>query len=421
MVMETAMLPDTSALQRNRDLMREFERALEINPTVNLKALIPDSYVQKHVGAQSQHLETDTAKLNQKTVNELQDALRDDPEVDLLSVFPPNYSRRRRFASQTSAKMTGSGRMEQPKPPDFRTRLDGVEKAEIVFPLSNDVTTMLTPFSNFSDGYMGTEHSFLSAIRRMLWDSKKLWENPIRGIVVQCNDDIIAKVITTNGDYTEYTALQYLAEQVPEIPAPRPHGLIKFGSFCMLFMSYIPSMTLSEAWPCLSHEQKISVQYQLDDIFSRLRNVRRGDGHYLGGLGGEGVKGQQPNTIISTAAGFEDFRYSAPHHGSTTYATFLRSFLTDSIQGSVFTHGDVRKDNILVKLNQDNVWIVTGIIDWEDSGFYPECHECTQLTRTLSVTEEDDWYLYLPASISPLQFPIRWLVDRLWDIHTKTT
>jgi hypothetical protein len=246
MVMETALLPDTFALQRNRDLMREFERALEINPTVNLKALIPDSYVQNHVGAQSQRLETNTAKLNQKTINGLQDALRNDPEVDLLSVFPPNYSRRRRFAGQTSEGMAGSGRTEQPKPPDFRTRLDGVEKPEIIFPLSKDVTTMLTPFSNFSE-YMDTEHSFLSAIRRMLWDSKKLWENPIRGVVVQCNDDIIAKVITTKGDYIEYTALRYLAEYVPEIPAPRPHGLIKFGSFCVIFMSYIPSMTLSEA------------------------------------------------------------------------------------------------------------------------------------------------------------------------------
>lgn len=220
--METALLPDTSAVQRNRDLMSEFERALEINPTVNLKALIPDSYVQDHVDAQSHRPETNTAKLNQKTVNELQDALRDDPEVDLLSVFPPNYSRRRRFAVQTTEEMTGSGRTEQPKPPDFRTRLDGEETAEIIFPLSNDVTTMLTPSSDFSDGYMGTEQSFLSAIRRMLWDSKKLWENPIRGIVVQCNDDIVAKVITTNGDYTEYTALRDLTEQVPEIPAPRP-------------------------------------------------------------------------------------------------------------------------------------------------------------------------------------------------------
>ncbi|KAJ5130282.1 uncharacterized protein N7515_006321 [Penicillium bovifimosum] len=418
MTMETA---DPSAIQRNRDLMREFERALEINPAVNLKALIPDSYVQTHVDAQSQRPETATAELNRRTLDEIQCFLRDNPEVDLLSIFPPDYSRRRGFAAQISEGMAGSGRKELPKPPDFRTRLDAAETAEIIFPLSNDVTALLAAFSDASNGYIGTEQSLLSAIRRLLWESKILWESPIRGIVVQCNDDIVAKVIGTNGDYTEYTALRYLAEQIPEIPAPRPYGMIVFGSFCMIFMSYIPSMTLTEAWPSLSHEQKISVQHQLDDIFRRLRTVRRGDGHSLGGVGGEGVKGHEPNTTVSTAAEFEDFRYSAPHHGSTTYANFLRSFLTDPVQGSVFTHGDVRQDNILVKLNQDNVWIVTGIIDWEDSGFYPEYHECTELTRTMSLTEEDDWYLYLPASISPLQFPIRWLVDRLFDIHIKTT
>ncbi|CDM29618.1 unnamed protein product [Penicillium roqueforti FM164] len=31
MITEIALLPDTLALQRNQDLMREFEKALEIN------------------------------------------------------------------------------------------------------------------------------------------------------------------------------------------------------------------------------------------------------------------------------------------------------------------------------------------------------------------------------------------------------
>ncbi|KAJ5803905.1 uncharacterized protein N7518_000208 [Penicillium psychrosexuale] len=83
MITETALLPDTSALQRNQDLMREFEKALEINPA-----------------------------LNQKTVKELQDALSNDPEVDLLSIFPLNYARRRRFVSQTSEKIVKPDIME---------------------------------------------------------------------------------------------------------------------------------------------------------------------------------------------------------------------------------------------------------------------------------------------------------------------
>ena len=419
MIVDAALLTDDLAIRRNRDLMKDFEIALEKNPAANLMALIPDAYLQKHLDAQLQSLETDTAKLNQKTVNELQDVLRDDPEVDLLQVFPPNYARRRRFARETSEKSTGCLKKEQPSPPDFRTHLNVVKTIEIVSPLSKEVMNMLAPFLDVSDGSMVTEQLLL-ALRQMLWTAEKLWENPLRGIVLKCRDDIIAKVITAKGDHTEYTTLQYLAEQIPEIPAPRPHGLIRVGSFCVIFMSYIPSMTLTEAWPSLSHEEKVSVKNQLDDIFNRLRTARSEDSHYVGGVGGEGVKGHKTNTFVSTATEFEDLKYSHSRHGSATYAAFLRSFVKDPIQGSVFTHGDVRQDNILVKLNPDNVCIVTGIIDWEDSGFYPEYHECTQLTRTLSVTEEDDWYLYLPESISPLQFPIYWLVDRLWDIHTKT-
>ena len=61
----------------------------------------------------------------------------------------------------------------------------------------------------------------------------------------------------------------------------------------------------------------------------------------------------------------------------------------------------------------------TGIIDWEDSGFYPEYHECMKLTNTLSTRVENNWYLYLPTCIAPSKFAVRWLVDRLWDIHIK--
>lgn len=173
MITETAFFPDPCALQRNRDLMREFERALEMNPAANLTALIPDSYLQNHLDAQPRSLETSTAKLNQKTVNELQDALKDDPEVDLLSIFPPNYARRRQLAGQTGEKITEPDRTEQPTPPDFRTRLGSVETAEIIFPLSNDVTVMLTPFSDSSDGHMYTDNSLVSVLQRMLWNSKK--------------------------------------------------------------------------------------------------------------------------------------------------------------------------------------------------------------------------------------------------------
>lgn len=178
MITETAIPPDPSISQRNQELMRYFERALERNPAANLAALIPESYLQNHPDAQPPSLVTNTAEHNQRTIHELQVFFRHDPEVDLLSVFPQNYARRRGFARQIDGNLAEPKKTEPPTPPDFRRYFNDVETAEI-----------------------------------------------------KCNDDIVAKVISTNGNYTEYTALQYLAEQAPEIPAPRPHGLIKFGYF----------------------------------------------------------------------------------------------------------------------------------------------------------------------------------------------
>ncbi|KAL5360689.1 kinase-like domain-containing protein [Aspergillus floccosus] len=254
-----------------------------------------------------------------------------------------------------------------------------------------------------------------------------LWQSPIRGVVVKCNEDIVAKVIWGSTDYTEHTSMQFLAERAPDIPAPRPHGFIKFDPFRVIFMSYIPDAMLAQVWPSLSHENKLSIQQQVDDIFSRLRSLRQDDGKTLGGVCGEGAKDYPAYDFalfkdVTTATEFSDLQFSAPHHGSNTYVTLLRSLLMPD-HGSVFSHGDVCTDNIMVKRDQsDNgPYIVTGIIDWEDSGFYPAYYECTTLTRTLSLVDDDDWYLYLPPSISPARFPVRFLVHRLWSIHLKTT
>ncbi|KAJ5156100.1 hypothetical protein N7492_008903 [Penicillium capsulatum] len=161
-----------------------------------------------------------------------------------------------------------------------------------------------------------------------------------------------------------------------------------------------PQLSCEKCSGCPKRYGKAPSEASSCSIFSGLRTLREDD------VGGEEVKEPTANTSISTAAEFNYFKFSASHHGSNTYVKLLRAFPTGDMRGSVFTHGDIR---------------VTGIIDWKDSGFYPEYHECTQLTRTMSVVDENDWYLYLPESVSPLNFPKHWLVDQLWSIHPTTT
>lgn len=109
-------------------------------------------------------------------------------------------------------------------------------------------------------------------------------------MVAKCNEDVVAKEITDSNkdDTTEYTAIQYLSERVPDIPASRPHGLIRFGPPRVILMSYTLDMTLAQIWPSLSHEEKDSIQHQLDDIFHRLRIIRQENNQL--GVNREGMK-----------------------------------------------------------------------------------------------------------------------------------
>ncbi|EEP80140.1 predicted protein [Uncinocarpus reesii 1704] len=295
-----------------------------------------------------------------------------------------------------------------------------INTAEVVFPLSDDVVKLLSRYSDENSELMGEQ--LLISLKQLIWESPKIWESVIRGVVLKCSDKIALKVVRQRPDYTEYTTLQYLAEHLPDIPAPRPHGVIRLKPFTAFFMSYIPSMTLTEAWPKLDHGGKASVQEQLEEIFIKLRTLRKDDGYPLGGVAGEGVKEARISCFaqektIDTAASFVDLQFSLSKFLGKSYIQLIQTLQPPPTTGSVFTHGDVRKDNIMVEIGEDNACKVTGIIDWEDSGYYPDYFESTTLTRTLDSRKEDDWYNYLPPCIDPARFPHRWLLDRLWGIH----
>jgi hypothetical protein len=69
----------------------------------------------------------------------------------------------------------------------------------------------------------------------------------------------------------------------------------------------------------------------------------------------------------------------------------------------------------MIQLQDDGKYQVTGLLDWEKSGFYPEYFECTKATSTMSTSDNNDWFLHLPSCISPNRYPAFWLLDRVWD------
>ncbi|CAI7639700.1 unnamed protein product [Penicillium glandicola] len=402
----------------NRDLMEAFRQALEKDPAADLLSVVGKRYVAAHRVGEYADL-SEAARLNLKTVDRLRDGALSRPEINLRDIFPSDYDRLYRWAKPKEEEKATSQESSPPaqlrQPLDWlRERIEPVNTSNIIYPLSDQASALLHQHLT-ADG-SSEKVSLAAALKDLILNSDIIFELSIRcGAVVKCSDDLVIKTFPSSRDLTEYHNLQYLAEHAPDLPIPKPHGLIMLGSVGVMFMSYVPGTALDKAWPGLSHEGKLSIQKQLDDIFSRLRGLRQEDGTELGGVRGEGVKDYRIMEThaykgITTARGFDELQFSAKHRASPSYVKLLRSFLDEdnkTLQGSVFSHGDLKKSNIMVQEDLGNAgfFVVTGIIDWEDGGFYPEYYESTTLSNGQSIMSDDDWYLYAPHCISALRFP----------------
>jgi hypothetical protein len=420
------MVPTTTKASRLNDrVMNMLEAALEENPEVDLLSVIPPSY--KSEISQAEPPRSKIAEVNQWTINSMWKAFRKQPEIDLISSHQGLYrieydSLKESLTPSTPEKMTKEATPKVPhKTPDTLERLKDVDTATILSPLSDTVNALLDQNTGSIPPGIEPGQFLARELKQTFRASTKLFENPFGCAVFKCSDEIVAKVVSTGRpDYTEYTALQYLAQHIPEFPAPKPHGLVNLGHYIVMFMSFVPSKTLEEAWPSMTHHQKVSIQRQLDEIFRRLRHLKQPDGLPLGGLGMGGVVDihrldHRSDHTITTVAEYENWKFSLSKFAGEQYLKFIRSFLPPPAVESLFTHGDLRPANIMVDLHSSGDWSVTGIIDWGQSGFYPDYHECTNTTNLLQSNEKSDWYHYLPPCIAPRTFPVWWLVDRLWD------
>ncbi|KAI9779901.1 MAG: hypothetical protein M1816_003310 [Peltula sp. TS41687] len=389
------------------------------------------------------------ARLNAAALRKLQRALEKDPEVDLTTALPFDYAQR--LADKKSAAgeqdlvaahlvahgLTGAAKASEAPPapaPAPVLELEGhspiplpTDPAIIVHPLSDTVTSILG-LSHQKANSNGPGYELTRALTELLQQSKSIWQSKAltHHYVADCSSSIAVKsfmAIPGSSDFTEYTTLEYLEHHKPYLPVPRPHGLITSGHWCYLFMTLMPGTPLREVWPQLSESEKEAISQELDALFLDLRQLRLPEGMALGGVAGEGCKDTRRHTRVSRAPLFTgkelwDFQYGSTDYGSEVYLRFLRQ-LTSPFQASkcVFTHGDVHTGNIMVDLRSDGRYRVTGLIDWEMSGFYPEDYECTKATNNLGPNAKDDWYLFLPSCISPGKYPLKWLSDRLWDKH----
>lgn len=242
-----------------------------------------------------------------------------------------------------------------------------------------------------------------SLVVRCVLSGTTISESPSRA-VIRVGEDIVVKV-AQRLDHDEHGVLQFLDEHVPGIPAPRALGLVEVESTSFMFMTRIPGTTLETCWPSLTSEAKKHVQRLLDKNFAVLRELELPPGAPLGSpLGRRVCKDVRRDERVSTShihteAQFNDFLLHSPSSRvAAGHKSWLRSMLRTDHR-ILFTHADLHPRNVMVVDKPDGGVELSGLIDWEASGYYPEYWEHVKATNTRSIKDTSDWWDHLPPSI----------------------
>lgn len=252
---------------------------------------------------------------------------------------------------------------------------------------------------------LGAENGVIDAASffRPINDGKILFTLYSRS-VVQLNDEVVVK-IGNKLPQEEPVLLDYIARHTG-VPAPRPLGLVTFGKTSYMFTTFVRGHTLERCWPSLTQGQKGSIRSQLHQIMSDLRRHPRAPSSPLGTLSSLHVcKDYRINVSISppnllSVSDFHDWIVSTVYpKTSPCYRRWFRARMRDDYR-VVLTHGDFHPRNIMLETLPSGEARVTGIIDWEMGGWYPEYWEMYKAFNTRDAREESDWWDMLPQCVS---------------------
>ncbi|KAL3486612.1 hypothetical protein BJX62DRAFT_215082 [Aspergillus germanicus] len=114
-----------------------------------------------------------------------------------------------------------------PKQPEdwVREKLESTDSVSIIYPLSEQASALVKKYS--APDSSSDEESLAVSLKSLILQCERIFELRIRtSVIVKYSDDLVLKVFPGSRDLTEYYNLQYFAENVPELPIPKPHGLL---------------------------------------------------------------------------------------------------------------------------------------------------------------------------------------------------
>ncbi|KAF5577501.1 kinase [Fusarium pseudoanthophilum] len=179
---------------------------------------------------------------------------------------------------------------------------------------------------------------------------------------------------TNEGASNESKALD-LVHRYTSVPVPRVLDLVADSRNTYLLTTSLRGEPLARAMDMFSDRDCHEFVDQMQRLVSQIR----------------AVPPVSPKNCICNTLGqacsdprIRDGDPIGPFEGEASFSQYLRHPDDPARRGHkiVFTHADLNLRNILVdkvtRLDGTRGWAVSGIVDWENSGFYPEYWDCTK-------------------------------------------
>lgn len=197
----------------------------------------------------------------------------------------------------------------------------------------------------------------------------------------------------------EVEAMEYVRVRT-SIPIPRvlETRINKDEEEGWFVMERLAGEQLGEAWPAMSEGARAETLRQLKSYFEELHGIRPDGAGWIGSCsGGPAYDHRLTNMTtcgpFATVGEFHDFLVrpvmDCPRPET---AIEYRSQLPDSYD-IVFAHADVSWENVLVDRASGRV---TGILDWEMAGFWPEWWE---FRKALFGARSKTWWMGIAKEI----------------------
>lgn len=215
---------------------------------------------------------------------------------------------------------------------------------------------------------------------------------------------VAVKVKPVGGFVRSEGHMMHFASQQPGILAPKVLGCYDVEPEIIATVTdLVPGESLDKVWHSLNFEQKKSIKAQLKE---QIRLYRTHSQPYIGRINHQETFNFFDRLHFNFMGPFkseEEFdEWCLARVKSPIAHAFWKNQLPKMRAGGsgrfVLTHGDLSARNIMVKDGK-----ITGIIDWEYSGFFPEYMEYA-LATVIHDCIEDWWVPVLKEVLEPCGF-----------------